>query len=222
MHDLILIPTELERQFLYQSLCGIDRRGDCTDGSKRSVTVELCGFGLVAATARTAQLIATHHPSRVLLVGIAGTLNPESKVGAAVEFGSVIVDGIGVGFGDSFQNAATMGWPHWHDPSSSEKIGDRIELQNDTGPVLLSVCAASADALHANLRREVYRDAVAEDMEGFGVAMACQLMHVPLRIVRGISNVAGNRDFKSWQVESALQQAAGRVNSILMNVEEQA
>jgi futalosine hydrolase len=75
--------------------------------------------------------------------------------------------------------------------------------------------------MHADLRRKVYRDAVAEDMEGFGVAMACQLLQVPLRIVRGISNVAGNRDFKSWQVESALQQAAVRVNSILMNAEEQ-
>lgn len=220
MPGLILIPTDLERQFLQQSSHSFDHRGDCTDVSNRSVAVELCGFGLVAAAARATQLIASHRPTRVILVGIAGSLAPTLQVGSAVEFGAVMVDGIGVGHGAGFENAAVMGWPHWRDPSSSVTIGDRIDLQpgdlqRSDGPTLLSVCAASADTQHAGLRRELYRDTVAEDMEGFGVAMACQLMQVPLRIVRGISNVAGNRDFKTWKVEFALQQAARLVDAIL-------
>jgi futalosine hydrolase len=219
MPNLILIPTELERSFLSQSLNGFNRQGDCDDVSNRPFDVELCGFGLIAAAARTMQVIAQRRPSRVILVGIAGTLDPSVAVGTAIEFGSVAVDGIGVGFGGSFRNAAAMGWSHWHDPLASVTIGDRVELQNFGGPELLSVCAASADSNHASLRRQVYCNAVAEDMEGFGVAMACQLMHVPLRIVRGISNVAGNRDFKTWQVELALRQAAGLVDAILKNHE---
>jgi futalosine hydrolase len=221
MTDLILIPTELEHRFLSRGAHGFDRRGDCDDLANRAVDVELCGFGLVAAATRAMQLIAQRRPSRVILVGIAGALDPSVPVGTAIEFGSVAVDGIGVGFGDRFQTAAAMGWPHWHDPSSSVTIGDRIELQTLGGPELLSVCAASADADHASLRRQHYCHAVAEDMEGFGVAMACQLMQVPLRIVRGISNVAGNRDFKTWQVEFALQQAGRLVDAILMNEEGQ-
>jgi len=215
MPDLILIPTELERRFLQRWVYGFDRRGDCTDVSKSPVDVELCGFGLVAAAARTTQLIAVRRPKRVILIGIAGALDQSLLVGSAVEFGSVVVDGIGVGFGDSFQNAAAMGWSHWQDPASSATIGDRIDLRRGDCAALLSVCAASADARHADQRRQVYRDAVAEDMEGFGVAMACQLMQVPLRVVRGISNVAGNRDFKTWQIESALHQAARMVDAIL-------
>ncbi len=221
MPDLIVIPTERERQFLKRWSHDCDRRVDCTDVSKSSVVVELCGFGLVAAAARTTQLIAQRRPTRVILVGIAGTLQRSLPVGTAVEFGSVIVDGIGVGYGGSFQNAAAMGWSQWHDRSSLEEIGDRIDLQRGDGPALLSVCAASADASHAGLRREIYHDVVAEDMEGFGVAMACRLMQVPLRIVRGISNVAGNRDFNTWQVESALQQAARLVDAILTEDEGQ-
>jgi futalosine hydrolase len=51
---------------------------------------------------------------------------------------------------------------------------------------------------------------VAEDMEGFAVAMACRLRGVPLDIVRGISNTAGDRDASRWQVAAALE-AAGRL-----------
>jgi len=221
MPDLILIPTELERRFLSRCGHGFNHRGDCDNATNRSADVELCGFGLVAAAARAMQLIALHRPSRVILIGIAGSLEPSIQVGTAVEFGSVAVDGIGVGFGDSFQNAAAMGWKHWHDPLSSITIGDRVELQNAGGPELLSVCAASTDAQHAALRHQIYRNAVAEDMEGFGVAVACQLMQVPLRIVRGISTVAGNRDFIPWQVVPALKQAGRLVDAILMNEEGQ-
>jgi nucleoside phosphorylase len=36
---------------------------------------ELCGFGIVAAAARTAQLLAAQRPEKVFLVGIAGRLD---------------------------------------------------------------------------------------------------------------------------------------------------
>ena len=45
-------------------------------------------------------------------------------------------------------------------------------------------------------------------MEGFAVALACRLAGVPLLIVRGISNTAGDRDTIRWQIEAALAAAA--------------
>jgi futalosine hydrolase len=50
--------------------------------------------------------------------------------------------------------------------------------------------------------------AVAEDMEGFAVALACRLAGVPLTIIRGISNTAGDRDHARWRVPEALAAAA--------------
>jgi futalosine hydrolase len=44
-------------------------------------------------------------------------------------------------------------------------------------------------------------------MEGFGVALACALARVPLAIVRGISNAAGERDTKRWRIREALAAA---------------
>jgi futalosine hydrolase len=47
-------------------------------------------------------------------------------------------------------------------------------------------------------------------MEGFAVAFACRLRGVPLDVIRGISNTAGDRDTSRWQVAAALE-AAGRL-----------
>ena len=56
---MILVPTEMERRRLEPVLAPAMAR-DCH--------VALCGFGPVAAAARTAQLLAEHAPDRVLLM----------------------------------------------------------------------------------------------------------------------------------------------------------
>jgi len=214
MSDLILIPTELERRFLLPRLSGFagQRRRGSEDPNWQ---VELCGFGLVAAAARAAMLIAQRKPRRVLLIGIAGALHDSSSVATATELRAVVVDGIGVGNGASFRPAATMGWDHWQGADTQPSIGDRIALCSARGGVSLSVCAASSDRFQAEHRRCIYPDAAVEEMEGFGVAMACQMAGVHLRMVRGISNIAGDRDFNDWKIEPALMAVADLVEQIM-------
>ncbi|MEX2502149.1 MAG: hypothetical protein WD336_07220, partial [Trueperaceae bacterium] len=50
-----------------------------------------------------------------------------------------------------------------------------------------------------------------ESMEGAGVALACLLAGVPFVEIRGVSNVAGVRDKRAWQVRDALRAAAEAV-----------
>ena len=69
-----------------------------------------------------------------------------------------------------------------------------------------------AKGVDVAMRLERYPDAVAEDMEGFGVAVACYFGGVPLQIIRGISNRAGDRDKRNWDIDGALH-AAGELTS---------
>jgi len=222
---LIIVPTDLERRELAPLLGG--------DGA----TVALCGFGIVAAAARTAQLVARERPERVILAGIAGRYDDDPAgddepgaapvagpaVGAAACFDAVACHGIGVGTGDRFTAAAALGWPQWpgDPPDPTAAIGDRITCRLPRSAdvpragVLLTVAASSADADDARLRRMLFPAAVAEDMEGFAVALACRLAGVPCTIVRGISNVAGDRDKTRWQTTAALAAAAGLVRRLL-------
>lgn len=214
---LILVPTEMERRILAPILAPVMARG---------CRVALCGFGPVAAAARTAQLLAEHAPDRVLLVGIAGRLDDRLAVGAAYDFERVACYGVGAGSSGEFVPAGAMGWQQWPgdadstSPHGGDPIGDEIggltscAVGGDDGGgragLLLTVCAAAASAEDVRLRKQTFPAAVAEDMEGFAVAFACRLRGVPVGIIRGISNTAGDRDTSRWQVAAALE-AAGRL-----------
>ena len=70
--------------------------------------------------------------------------------------------------------------------------------------MLLTVLSASGDLAHANDRQAQHPEAIAEDMESFGVAIACACTRTPLSVIRGISNVAGDRNHVGWRVDDAL------------------
>ncbi len=206
---LILIPTAFESDLIAPQLSGYLE--------KTNAVITHCGFGPVAAAAITTEAITTHQPRRVILLGIAGAyLSPQSNltVGQAYRFGTVTVDGIGVGAGSEFQSANDLGWPQFAGDQHRPAINDTIELGTDASFQLLTVCAASATPAQAQLRQQRY-GAAAEDMEGFAVAMACRLRDVPLTIIRGISNVAGDRDKANWRIKEALNSAAIELGAAL-------
>ena len=211
---LILIPTEPERRVLAPHLAALP---------PDDVAVELCGFGIAAAAARTSQLLATLRPERVFLVGIAGRLDDRLAIGSATLFDSVACHGIGVGSGPAFIPAATLGWRQWPGDSGDADTGvgdvlpcvvpDRSDLPRER--LLLTVTAAAAGPDDVRFRKAIYPEASAEEMEGFAVALACRLFRIPCGIVRGISNTAGDRDKAHWQMEPPLAAAADLVCQLL-------
>jgi futalosine hydrolase len=208
--DLVLVPTAMERALLQPHL-------DALPGPRPRVA--LCGFGVAAAAARTAALLARHAPGRVILVGIAGRYDGGPAIGEAAVFPRVACHGIGAGSGAAFVTAGALGWPQWpgDPPDAACEVGDTIDLGADSGAggTLLTVTAAAASADDVGDRRRRFPEAVAEDMEGFGVALACRLAGVPCGIVRGISNTAGDRDAARWVVRGALDAAAALVAGLL-------
>ncbi len=217
MDCLILIPTEIEREIFLRC------------NSEKELNVEVCGFGPIVAAARTAFLIAKFNPSRCLLIGIAGAYRseqPEITIGTAAVFSSVGCYGIGAGSGDDFQSAGQMGWQQWSATETESGIGDSIELFvpefSSTNPMtvvsqLLTVTSAAASDNDVRRRHQLFPSAVAEDMEGFAVAAACHFAGVPLSIVRGFSNWAGDRHHSNWQIEAAMQAAVAKADRFVVN-----
>lgn len=193
---LVLIPTPMER----------DRMRSLGGPGLELGLPHLCGFGPVAAAARSAELLARLRPRRVLLIGCAGTHAPTSHpVGTAWRFDSVAIDGIGAGEGEDVLGPADLGMPQWAE--EGERVDDRLPLAGGDAGLLLTVCSAAGDEAQAARRRERFPDARAEDMEAFGVALACHLARIPLTVIRGLSNEAGNRDKHSWRLDEALASA---------------
>ncbi len=84
---------------------------------------------------------------------------------------------------------------------------DQIELEGDGG-LILSVASASATVGEAAIRLSKHPGAVLEEMEGYSVAVAATLAQVPLTVVRGVSNAAGERDKTTWRMAEALAAAS--------------
>lgn len=186
---LILVPTAIESGLLFPN------------GSPGRIA--LCGFGLAAAGAGAAQAIAANRSAAsdgVVLVGAAGTYDPERHpVGSAVVAGRIRCVGIGAGTGAAHRSAAELGFAD----SDAIELGDGAEL--------LSVTAAAGSPEEAADRQTRYPGAAGEEMEGYAVAVAARLCGAGLTIVRGFSNVAGERDRSLWRMQDALQRAAGLV-----------
>jgi len=189
---LVLVPTELESGLLFPT------------GAPAPLAV--CGFGLAAAGAGAAHAIAARRQAAeggVILVGAAGTYDPSRHpIGSAVVAGSVRCDGIGAGSGEGHRTAADLGFA----PADSIALGP--------GPEILSVAAAAGSAGEAAGRRDRYPAAAGEEMEGYAVAVATGLFGIDLTIVRGFSNVAGDRDRAGWRMGEALAAAADIVREL--------
>ncbi|MEM9380965.1 MAG: hypothetical protein AAGB93_13520 [Planctomycetota bacterium] len=203
---LLCVPTPQERERL-------ERLAPDVMDADRWLAVETIGFGPIAAAARVAGLLAAHAPERVVLVGVAGGDPELLPVGTATAFGEVVLDGVGAGESFAALLPSGMGLPQWHG-DDREAVEERLALA-DEGPRLLTVCSASEGTTMIEARRARFPDVAAEDMEGFGVALAAHFGRVPAHVVRGISNAVGDRDHARWRVDDGLRAAAELLRAAL-------
>ncbi|SNY70685.1 futalosine hydrolase [Paractinoplanes atraurantiacus] len=167
------------------------------------VVVEAVGVGPAAAAAGTARLLATGDYRAVISAGIAGGFAGRAPVGATVIGVRSICADLGaespggflpieeLGFGTSLVSAdpglieaMTTALPH-------AVTGDVLTLSTVTGTAATAVRLA-----------EAFPGAVAEAMEGFGVAMAAG--RTPFAELRTISNPVGPRDRAAWRLKEAI------------------
>jgi futalosine hydrolase len=169
----------------------------------RHVVVEPVGVGPAAAAAGTARLLATGHYRAVVSAGIAGGFRGRAPVGAIVLAARSIAADLGaespagflpieeLGFGSSVLAADPDLLDRLTEALPQAIVGDVLTLATVTGT------AATATAL-----AERHPAAVAEAMEGFGVAVAAA--GLPFAELRTISNPVGPRDRAAWRLKDAL------------------
>jgi len=221
---LVLVPTELERRRLEPAVRQALLDVGITEQDPR-VRWAGCGFGPTIAGTLAAVAIARFRPVQVLLAGIAGSFDEQLALGEAFEPDFVAIEGIGAWDHERVRSPDELGWKLWQATGSDDPIFDCgtrltlgpvstiVSLDDSTAPLrpqrgLLTVCAASGSIEQAAARRRAFPSIVAEDMEGHAVAVACRITGVPLTIVRGISNIAGDRDHRRWRIDEALRSAA--------------
>ncbi|MEQ8147494.1 futalosine hydrolase [Streptomyces sp. OP7] len=156
------------------------------------------------ATALTAAALDGRPYGLVVSAGIAGGFAPHAPLGSLVVADEITAADLGAETADGFLPVTDLGFGTvTHRPPGTLVRAAASASGARTGTVLtvstVTGTAARADALRARHPR-----ALAEAMEGFGVAEAAAAHGVPVLEVRAVSNPVGPRDRAAWRIGDAL------------------
>jgi futalosine hydrolase len=159
------------------------------------------GVGAVSAALATQAALLEQPTDLVLSVGIAGAYpNSGLQLGDVLVSSSVVFAGLGVQNGSRVDALGFAGaeqvLPVW-DKASQFAQAARLPLGVIATLETVTTDLARAEAIESQFR------AVAEAMEGAGVAQAALRHGVPMLEVRAVSNMVGDR--QNWQIKTALE-----------------
>jgi len=172
------------------------------------VDVLAAGVGPAAAAAGTATALALAADpySLVVSAGIAGGFAPAAPLGCAVVAGAIIAADLGAQTPDGFASVTDLGFGQIrHETAHAELVTGTLRgqgLPTALGPVL-TVSTVTGSAERATELAARHPGAVAEAMEGFGVAEAAAGHRVPVLELRSVSNAVGPRDRAAWRIGDA-------------------
>ena len=157
------------------------------------------GIGPAAAAAATSAALAAGGYDLVISAGIAGGFAPLGVTDIAVAATIAHAD-LGRELPDGFEPVPTAIADYAVAPAVAVELADRTGGHLGT---IVTVSTVTGTAATADRLVERYPDAVAEAMEGAGVAAAAARHGVPVAEVRAISNLVGPRG--DWQLARALE-----------------
>jgi futalosine hydrolase len=164
------------------------------------------GVGPAAAAAATAG--ALDGVELVLSAGIGGGFAPLVPGDVAVASSIVFAD-LGAETAEGFRPVSALGFGTDRYDVDAAVAADLAARTDGRLGTIVTVATVTGTAVSAAALRARFPDAVAEGMEGAGVAAAAVRRGVRFGELRAISNAVGPRDRDSWQIPLALS-ALGR------------
>lgn len=177
------------------------------------------GVGPVAAGVSTVRALAAKNYDLVVSAGLAGGFSGRAPIGSIVVADTVRWADLGAATDEGFLDLAGLGQAGGDVLASSggRWVTDTLgaaRVPALTGEILTLATMTGTDHRGAELAA-VHPSALAEAMEGYGVAWAANAAGVCWAEVRGVSNVVGRRDRSAWNIPAAfdaLRRAVGALS----------
>jgi futalosine hydrolase len=166
--------------------------------------VIVTGVGAVNAAYALTRFLYREQVKAIVVCGIAG-----AYPGAGIPVGSVVCAGtecygdLGASSPDGFLDMQALGFPVIS--GLEAPLYNVLPMQIFPVPrrapfVTMNTCTGSDAEAHAIESRT---GGAVESMEGAAIAHVAALSGIPVGEIRGISNLAGNRDRSAWRVKEA-------------------
>ncbi|WP_314585815.1 futalosine hydrolase [Paenibacillus terrigena] len=209
---LIMTSVEAERQAVIRGLQDHQRFDVC-----------VAGVGSVHAAINTTKALQAATYDVVVNAGIAGGFVGRAAIGSLVVSNAIIAADLGAESADGFISVDELGFGTARialDDSLVERVTEGLraaDLSVQSGMILtLSTVTGTQETADSLATR--FPAAVAEAMEGYGVAAAAAAYGIPVLELRSISNSIGPRNRDAWRIPEALNAltlASARLEEVL-------
>ncbi|MFE7755895.1 futalosine hydrolase [Streptomyces sp. NPDC057418] len=166
------------------------------------------GAGPAAAAAAAAFALASAPPREpyglVVSAGIGGGFSPVAPVGTLVVATGIVAADLGAETPDGFVPVTALGFGRDTFLPPAALVRDVVEATGAVPGPVLTVSTVTGSAARTAALLTAHPGAVAEAMEGFGVAEAAARLGVPVLEIRAVSNAVGPRDRDAWRIGEAL------------------
>jgi futalosine hydrolase len=162
-----------------------------------------------AASALTAAALGGSPYGLVVCAGIGGGFLPGAPVGSLVVADEITAADLGAETAEGFVPVTRLGFGTvTHRPPDS-LVQDLAAVTGARTGAVLTVSTVTGTAARAAALRARHPSALAEGMEGFGIAEAAAAHGVPVAEIRAVSNPVGPRDRAAWRIGDALAALTG-------------
>ncbi|MDX2545273.1 futalosine hydrolase [Streptomyces sp. WI04-05B] len=171
----------------------------------------------VASALTTAALRGTPY-DLVVSAGIGGGFQPQAPVGSLVVADEITAADLGAETPEGFVPVTGLGFGTVTHRPPEALVRDVTAVTGARAGAVLTVSTVTGSAERAAELRARHPGALAEAMEGFGVAEAAAAHGVPVLEIRAVSNPVGPRDRTAWRIGdalTALTEAFGKLAPVL-------
>ncbi|MFH9763663.1 futalosine hydrolase [Streptomyces anulatus] len=178
------------------------------------------GAGPAAAAAATAFALASASAPYGLVVsaGIGGAFTPLTPLGSLVVASDIVAADLGADTPDGFLPVTALGFGRDRFTAPPTLVREVAAATGAAAGPVLTVSTVTGTAERAGALLAAHPGALAEAMEGFGVAEAAARAEVPVMELRAVSNAVGPRDRDAWRIGdalAALTEAFGKIAPVL-------
>lgn len=178
------------------------------------------GAGPAAAAAATAFALASASAPYGLVVsaGIGGAFTPLTPLGSLVVASDIVAADLGADTPDGFLPVTALGFGRDRFAPPPALVRKAAAAAGAASGPVLTVSTVTGTAERAGDLLAAHPGALAEAMEGFGVAEAAARAEVPVLELRAVSNAVGPRDRDAWRIGdalAALTEAFGKTAPVL-------
>ncbi|MER6191326.1 futalosine hydrolase [Streptomyces cyaneofuscatus] len=165
------------------------------------------GAGPAAAAAAAAFALASSAPhpyGLVISAGIGGGFAPTAPLGSLVVASDIVAADLGAETPDGFLPVTALGFGRDRFVPPPALVREVAAATGAAPGPVLTVSTVTGTAARTAALLAAHPGALAEAMEGFGVAEAAERTGVPVLELRAVSNTVGPRDRAAWRIGDAL------------------